>query len=133
MWGRGIGLRGMSYFMGMSISKFDTTLFGEGKFNLLAIGCSNFGNTHLDCNLRIHNSWYFDGSFLGDISTLNNRQTDWFVHTDLFRFRVCNGNININRVYNGDIVSSFLGNFFAIVVSITTITMSMMAMSSLRA
>ena len=106
----------------MSISKFLANLFGEGKFNILTVGCSQFSNALTNVNFGIYNTRNFDGSFLFNVATLNNWQTDWFVNADFFWNRVGNCDVNINRGNNGYIVSSFLGNFFAVIMSVTTIT-----------
>ena len=72
------------------------------------------GFTLRDGDLRVFNSWHFNGFFFGDISTRNHRQTDGFVNADLLGFRVGNGNSNINRGDNGYIVGSFLSNLLAV-------------------
>ena len=68
-----------------------------------------------------------DGSFLRKVFARHNRQIDGLVNTGLDGFRVGNSDRHINRGDNGDIVGSFLGNFFAVVVSVATIAMSRLA------
>jgi len=72
------------------------------------------GFTLRDDDLRVFNSWHFNGFFFGDIGTRNHRQTDGFVNADLLGFRVGNGNSDINRGDNGYIVGSFLSNLLAV-------------------
>ena len=119
--GRGVG-RSFMDLCGMSVGKLFANLFGEGKFNLLASGFTQFGNTFGDNYFGIFNTGDLDGSFLRNVSASNNGQVDGFVDTGLDWFRVGNGNWHINRGNNGDVVGSFLSNFLAVVVSVTTIT-----------
>jgi hypothetical protein len=123
--GRG---RGISRFwvwgglMGVSVDKLDTDLFGEGKLNLLAGGDTDFSLAVGNNDLRIDNGGNLDGLFLRDVSAGNNGKGDGFVNTDLLGGGVGNGDGDINRGDNGDIVGGFLGNLFAVVVSVSTIS-----------
>merc|ERR1719464_1496120 len=80
--------------MGVSIDKLDTDLFGEGELNLLAGGDTDFSLAVGNNDLRIDNGGNLDGLFLRDVSGGN----------------------------NGDIVGGFLGNLFAVVVSVSPIS-----------
>jgi len=71
-----------------------------------------------------------DGSFFSDISTGNDWQVNGFVFTGLDRGRVGNGDRDIDGGDNGHIVGSCLGNFLAVVVSITTMSVSTISMVS---
>ena len=124
--GRGVA-RSFMDLCGMSVGKLFANLFGEGKFNLLASGFTQSGNTFGNNYFGIFNTGDLDGSFLRNISASYNGQVDGFVDTGLDWFRVGNGNWHINRGNNGDVVGSFLSNFFAVVVSVTTIPMSWLA------
>jgi hypothetical protein len=131
-WGRG---RGISRFwvwgglMGVSVDKLDTDLFGEGKLNLLAGGDTNFSLAVGNNNLRVDNGGNLDGLFLRDISAGNDGKGDGFVNTDLLGGGVGNGDGDINGGDNGDIVGGFLGNLFAVVVSVSTISSMSMSIS----
>ena len=114
-------------FVGVSVDKFDTDLFGEGKFNLLAVGFSESSGTFLDSDFRVFDGGNLDGTFFLDGIALDNGQADGFVDAGLLRGGVGNSNGDIDRGDNRDIVGSFLGNFLAVVVSITTIPVSMMS------
>jgi len=123
--GRG---RGISRFwvwgglMGVSVDKLDTDLFGEGELNLLAGGDTDFSLAVGNNDLRIDNGGNLDGLFLRDVSAGNNGKGDGFVNTDLLGGRVGNGDGDIDGGDNGDIVGGFLGNLFAVVVSVSTIS-----------
>ena len=119
-----MGGRGVSGFwvwgglMGVSVDKLDTDLFGEGELNLLAGGDTNFSLAVGNNNLGVDNGGNLDGTFLRDISAGNNGKGDGFVNTDLLGGGVGNGDGDIDGGDNGDIVGGFLGNLFAVVVSI---------------
>ena len=122
------GGRGISGFwvwgglMGISVDKLDTDLFGEGELNLLAGGGTNFSLAVGNNNLGVDNGGDLDGLVLRDISAGNNGKGDGFVNTDLLGGGVGNGDGDIDGGDNGDIVGGFLGNLFAVVVSVSTIS-----------
>jgi len=129
-WGRGVsGLWVWGGLMGVSVDKLDTDLFGEGKLNLLAGGDTNFSLAVGNNNLRVDNGGNLDGLFLRDISAGNDGKGDGFVNTDLLGGGVGNGDGDINGGDNGDIVGGFLGNLFAVVVSVSTISSMSMSIS----
>jgi len=122
------GGRGISGFwvwgglMGVSVDKLDTDLFGEGELNLLAGGDTDFSLAVGNSDLRIDNGGNLDGLVLSDIRAGNNGKGDGFVNTDLLGGGVGNGDGDIDGGDNGDIVGGFLGNLFAVVVSVSTIS-----------
>jgi len=122
------GGRGISGFwvwgglMGVSVDKLDTDLFGEGELNLLAGGDTNFSLAVGNSDLFVDNSGDLDNLLLFDISAGNNGKGDGFVNTDLLGGGVGNGDGDIDGGDNGDIVGGFLGNLFAVVVSVSTIS-----------
>jgi len=122
------GGRGISRFwvwgglMGVSVDKLDTDLFGEGELNLLAGGDTDFSLAVGNNDLIVDNRGNLDGLFFRDISAGNNGKGDGFVNTDLLGGGVGNGDGDINSGDNGDIVGGFLGNLFAVVVSVSTIS-----------
>jgi len=110
--------------MGVSVDKFDTDLFGEGELNLLAGWCSESSSTFLDNDLRIFDRGNLDGTlFLEDIA-LNDGKADGFVNAGLLGGGVGNGDGEIDGGDNRDIVGGFLGNLFAVVVSVSSMSMS---------
>ena len=111
--------------MGISVSKFFTHLLGKSELNSLAGRSTQFSNTFGDNDFRIFNRGDLDGSFLRKVFARHNRQINGFVNAGLDGFRVGNGDRHINRGDNGDIVGSFLGNFFAVVVTITMVPVAM--------
>merc|ERR1719319_1904992 len=108
--------------MGVSVDKLDTDLFGEGKLNLLAGGDTNFSLAVGNNDLGVNNGGNLDGLFLRDISAGNNGKGDGFVNTDLLGGGVGNSDGDIDGGDNGDIVGGFLGNLFAVVVSVSAIS-----------
>jgi len=119
MGGRGSWVSGCwCGLMSVSVDKFDTDLFGEGKLNLLASGGTESSNAFLNLNLRVDNGGNFDGTGLSDISAGNFGKPDGFVNADALGGGVGNGDGDIDGGDNGDIVGGGLGNLFAVVVSI---------------
>jgi len=130
-WGRGSGISGCwCRLMGITVDKLNTDLFGEGELNLLAGGDTNFSLAVGNNDLRIDNGGDLDGTFLRDISAGNNGKGDGFVNTDLLGGRVGNGDGDIDGGDNGDIVGGFLGNLLAVVVSVSTMSISSMSVVS---
>jgi len=131
MRGRGSWVSGcMCFFMGVSVDKLDTDLFGEGELNLLAGGDTNDSLAVGNNDLRIDNGGNLDGLFLRDISAGNNGKGDGFVNTDLLGGGVGNGDGDINGGDNGNIVLLFGGNLLAVVVSVSTMSVSSMSVVS---
>jgi len=124
-WGRSI----ICGLMGMSVVKFLAHLFGESELNGLAGRGTQSGNTFLSNDYGIFNSGNLDGSLFGQVSASNNWQVNGFVDTGLHRGRVGNSDGDIDGGDNGHIVGSCLGNFLAVVVSITTMSMSVSTIS----
>jgi len=121
--GRGIsGLWVWGGLMGVSVDKLDTDLFGEGELNLLAGGDTDFSLAVGNNDLGVDNGGNLDGLFFRDISAGNNGKGDGFGNTDLLGGGVGNGDGDIDGGDNGDIVGGFLGNLFAVVVSVSTIS-----------
>jgi len=116
--------------MGVSVDKLDTDLFGEGELNLLAGGDTNFSLAVGNNNLSIDNGRNKDGTFLRDISAGNNGKGDGFVNTDLLGGGVGNSDGDINSGDNGNIVLLFGGNLLAVVVSVSTMSVSSMSVVS---
>jgi len=111
-------------FMGVSVDKFDTDLFGEGKFDLLAGGFSESSGTFLDDDFGIFDGWNLDGTFFLEDIALNDGEVDGFVDADLLGGGEGNGDWDIDSGDNGDIVGSFLGDFLAVVVSVSSMSVS---------
>merc|ERR1712129_437280 len=116
--------------MGVSVDKLDTDLFGEGELNLLAGGDTNFSLAVGNNDLRIDNGGNLDVLFLRDISAGNNGKGDGFVNTDLLGGGVGNGDGDIDGSDNGNIVLLFGGNLLAVVVSVSSMSVSSMSVVS---
>jgi len=130
-WGRGSGISGCwCRLMGITVDKLNTDLFGEGELNLLAGGDTNDSLAVGNNDLRIDNGGNLDGLFLRDISAGNNGKGDGFVNTDLLGGGVGNGDGDINGGDNGNIVLLFGGNLLAVVVSVSTMSVSSMSVVS---
>jgi hypothetical protein len=72
MGGRGVcGFWVGGGLMSVSVDKFDTDLFGEGKLNLLASRGTESSNAFVNSDLRVDNGRNLDGTFLSDISAGN--------------------------------------------------------------
>lgn len=127
--GRGSRVCGCG-LMGVSVDKFDTDLFGEGELNLLAGGGSESGGALGDNDLRVDNIGNLDGTFLLDVSALNDGQADGFVDTGLLGGGVGNGDGDIDRGDNRDIVGGFLGDLLAVVVSVSSMSVSTISVVS---
>jgi len=117
-------------FVGVSVDKFDTDLFGEGELNLLAGGFSESSGTFGNNDLRILNSGDKDGTFLLEDIALDDGQADGFVDAGLFGGGVGNGDWDIDGGDNRDIVGSFLGDLLAVVVSVSSVSVSTISMVS---
>jgi len=115
-------------FVGVSVDKFDTDLFGEGELNLLAGGGTESSDALGNDNFGVDNSGDLDGTFLRDIGAGDNGKVDGFVDTGLLGGGVFDGDGDIDGGDNGDVVSGFLGNFLAVVVSVrVSITISLVS------
>jgi len=117
-------------FMGVSVDKFDTDLFGEGKFDLLAVWCSESSGTFLDNDFRVDNIGDEDGTVFSDDIALDNGQADGFVDAGLLGGGVGNSDGDIDGGDNRDIVGSFLGDFLAVVVSVSSMSVSTISVVS---
>lgn len=117
-------------FMGISVDKLNTNLFGEGQFNINAGWFTQFSNTLGNRDRGIFNFWDRDAFFFSEFGTGNTWEVDWFVNTGLDWFGVGDGYIYINWGDNGHVVGGFLGNFIAVLVSISTMSITSMSVTT---
>lgn len=118
-----MGVSGLG-LMSVSVDKFDTDLLGEGELDLLAGRGSQLGLAFGDGLGGIFNLRDDDGLLFGKIFAGDTGKGDGLVDASLDGFGVGNGDIDIDRSDNGDVVSGFLGNFLAVVVSVSRVSVS---------
>lgn len=120
------GISGLG-LMGISIDKFDTDLFGQFQSDLLAGGGSQLGLAFGN-NLNIIFDFGDGDTFLfSEISTAHTGQGDGFVDAGLDGFGVGNLDGDIDGGNNGDVVSGFLSDFLAVVVTIRSVAVSLVS------
>jgi len=116
--------------MSVSVDELNTTLLGESELNFLASGSSQaglaFGN---DLN-GILNFGDNDGLLNRDIFTAHTGEEDGLVDTGLDGLGVRHFDGDIDGGDNGHVVGSFLSDLLAVVVSITTMSITTIAMVS---
>jgi len=113
---------------GMTIDKLNTDLLGEGQLDILTGRSSKLGDALLGNFCCFLNLWDSDALLSSQIFTGNSHQRDGFVDTGFDGLGVSNLNSWFNNSHYGNIVASLLGNFLAVVVSISmsvsTVSMS---------
>ena len=124
-WLRGlIGLNVVG-LLGVAVVDLLAHLLGEGQLNGGAVGGSELGDALLDDGDVILDLGDGDALVLDQVLAGDDGQGNGLVNAGLDGFRVGNSDRHINRGDNGDIVGSFLGNFFAVVVTITMVPVAM--------
>jgi len=116
--------------MSITIDELDADLLGEGEFDLLASGGGQLGLAFGNGLGGILNLGDKDGPLLRKISTAHNGKGDGLVDTGLDGLGVGDGDIDIDGGDNGHVVSGFLSDLLAVVVSITTMSVSTISMVS---
>jgi len=111
--------------VGKSVHDLDTDLLGKGELNSLASGGSQGSDTLLKSLRNNLDLWDSDTFLFGEVFAADSWEGDRLVYTGLDWLRVGNGNSGLNDSDNGDIVASLLGNFLAVVVSISTMSTTM--------
>ena len=121
-----VGSRGISWlgFMCVSIDQLNTDLLGESKFDLLAVRGSQLGVAFLNGFNSIFDLGDSDGSFFRDVFTGNTGKGDGLVDAGLDGFGVGNFNGDIDGGDNGHIVLGGLGNLLAVVVAISSMSIT---------
>jgi len=128
--GRGVSWGGfvlVSVF-GMAVDKLNTNLLGEGQLNVLASRGSKLGNTLFRSFSCFLNLWDSDALLSSQVFTRYSHQRDRFVDTGFDGLGVGNLNSWLNNGNYGDIVASLLGNFLAVIVSVS-MSISTMSLS----
>lgn len=129
--GGGSGVsRGGCGVMSITIDELDADLLGEGEFDLLASGGGQLGLAFGNGLGGILNLGDKDGPLLGEISTAHNGEGDGLVDTGLDGLGVGDGDGDIDGGDDGHVVSGFLSDLLAVVVSITTMSVSTISMVS---
>jgi hypothetical protein len=116
--------------MSITIDELNADLLGEGEFDLLASRGSQLGDAFGNGLGGILNLGDKDGPLLRKISTAHNGKGDGLVDTDLAGHGVGDGDIDIDGGDNGHVVSGFLSDLLAVVVSITTMSITTISMVS---
>jgi len=133
--GRGGGRVGrllvLGGIVGKSVHDLDTDLLGKGELNSLAGGGSKGCDTLLECFRNDLDLWDSDTFLFGEVFTADSWEGDWLVDTGLDWLRVGYSDSWLNNCYYRDIVTSLLGNLLAVVVSISTMSMSISVLGRL--
>jgi len=116
--------------MSITIDELDADLLGEGEFDLLASGGGQLGLAFGNGLGGILNLGDKDGPLLSKISTAHNGKGDGLVDTGLDGLGVGDFDSDIDGGDNGHVVSGFLSDLLAVVVSITTMSITTIAMVS---
>jgi len=117
--------------VGKSVHDLDTHLLGKGELNSLAGGGGQGCHTLLECFRNDLDLWDSDAFLFGEVFTADSWEGDWFVHAGLDWLRVGDGDSGFNNSHYRDIVTSLLGNLLAVVVSISTMSMSISVLGRL--
>ena len=114
----------MLRLMGVAIDKLHTDLLGKSKLNFLAVRGPELGHALLHrfrvvFNLRLTNTLLLSKDLAGDSG-----QSDGLIDTGFYGLGIPNTNLNINWCDNRNVVSSFLSNLLAVLVTIGLVSMS---------
>jgi len=109
--------------MSITVDKLNAGLLGESEFDLLARGDIQFGLAFGNGHGGILDLGDLDGPLLGEIFTAHDGKVDGLVDTGLDGLGVLDIDGDIDGGDDGHVVSGFLGDLVAVVVSITTISM----------
>ena len=115
---------------GVSVVDLLADLLGEGELDGLAVWGSKTRDAlvnRLGDNLDL---WDGDTLLLGQVLAGDSWKADWLVDTGLDWLRVGDGDGWGDNSDNGVVVAGLLGNFLAVVVSITTMSVSTISMVS---
>jgi len=131
--GRGGGRVGrflvLGGIVGKSVHDLDTHLLGKGELNSLASGGGQGCHTLLECFRNDLDLWDSDAFLFGEVFTADSWEGDRFVHTGLDWLRVGDGDSWLNNSHYRDIVTSLLGNLLAVVVSVSTMSVTIAILS----
>jgi len=125
--GIGGGLLVLVVVLSMTIDKLDTDLLGESQLDGLTGGGGELGDALLKGLGDILNLGDGDALLLSEVLAADSWEADGLVHTGLDGLGVGDLNGGLNNGDNGDIVTGLLGNLIAVVVAVSTmsITVSM--------
>jgi len=110
--------------VGKSVHDLDTDLLGKGELNSLAGGGSQGSDTLLESFRNDLDLWDSDTFLFGEVFTADSWEGDWFVDAGLDWLGVGDSDSWLNNSYYRDIVASLLGNLLAVVVSVSTMSMT---------
>jgi len=116
--------------LGITVDELDAPLLGEGQLDLLTSGSAQFGLALLHRFDGLLDFGLGDALLLGDDLASDSGEGDGLVDASLDGLGVGHLDGNINGRDNRYIVSSFLGNFFAVFSVSTVSTISVMSVVS---
>jgi len=117
--------------VGKSVHDLDTDLLGKGELNSLASGGSQGSDTLLESLRNDLDLWDSDTFLFGEVLAADSWERDGFVDTGLDGLGVGDGDSRLNNSNDRDIVASLLGNFLAVVVSVSTMSVSISVLGRL--
>jgi len=123
--GGGVGrLLVLGGIVGKSVHDLDTDLLGKGELNSLAGGGSQGCDTLLECFRNDLDLWDSDTFLFGEVFAADSWEGDWFVHAGLDGLGVGDSDSGLHNGHDRDVVASLLGDLLAVVVSVSTMSVS---------
>merc|ERR1719192_1761656 len=122
--GSGCGL------MSVSVDKFDTDLFGEGELNLLAGRFSKSSNALGNSDGGVFDGGNGDGALFDEVFAANDGEVDGFVDTGLDGAGVFDFDGDVDGGDNWHVVGGGLSDLLAVVVSVSSVSVSTISMVS---
>jgi len=122
--GSGCGL------MGVSVDKFDTDLFGEGELDLLAGRFSKSSNALGNSDGGVFDGGNGDGTLFDEVFAANDGEVDGFVDTGLDGAGVFDFDGDVDGGDNGHVVGGGLSDLLAVVVSVSSVSVSTISVVS---
>jgi len=124
-------LRVAGFVLGCLVSKaihdLDTDLLGEGELDGLAGGGCQCCQALLESFRIILNLWDSDTFLFREVFAADSWEGDWFVDAGLDRLGVGDGHLGLYNSHHGDIVTSLLGDLFAVVLPVSvSVTISVL-------
>jgi len=130
--GGGVGrLLMLGGIVGKSVHDLDTDLLGKGELNSLAGGGSQGCDTLLECFRNDLDLWDSDTFLFGEVFAADSWEGDWFVHAGLDGLGVGDSDSGLHNGHDRDIVASLLGDLLAVVVSVSTMSVSISVLGRL--
>jgi len=130
--GGGVGrLLVLGGIVGKSVHDLDTDLLGKGELNSLASGGSQGCDTLLECFRNDLDLWDSDTFLFGEVFAADSWEGDGFVHAGLDGLGVGDSDSGLHNSHDRDVVASLLGDLLAVVVSVSTMSVSISVLGRL--